>query len=324
MLVAVLAVLSAPGAKKDERTEHRTGKIRQHKPTRELLCDPYQRHPSDSEPPSLTRQHKRLWPFTAADACENVYIDLGTYDGNSIEAWYLLDEHMKADDKALESLANKLGGQWCTPSKRHKDLNKLSNDFDVRLRSETFGHLNLEARRKFCSIGLEGNPVFNSRLAAMQAELTRLGKPVHVYSSTAAVVGHNRPVTFHVNALKNTGGRPRDTVRGGLAANVNAKRMILVNETVTVPSLDLISLLRHVNARARTVVLKVDLESLEFVVVKALLDSGELCAGKVKFLMVEWKNPELIKDWANKRDDLVRLIKEQAGGCSGIHITDWD
>eukprot|EP00966_Prymnesium_polylepis_P298240 6891580-Prymnesium_polylepis.2 len=147
----------------------------------------------DTEPPSLTR-HLKLWPFSPRDMCNSVFIDLGTFDGNTVEAWYMLKSFLQTDDISSAKLTHKLGGAWCKPHRRQAEIRKLSAEFGVALNST----LSVRDRQTFCSMAFDGNPVFNSRLAALQTELKDHGKAVHMFSSTAIVVGHSRPVTFYV------------------------------------------------------------------------------------------------------------------------------
>lgn len=244
-----------------------------------------------------------LWPH-----CDEVFVDLGAYDGNTIEAWYMLPDFFSDD-----AVGSYLGGQWVNPTKRKKELAHLDAEY------ARCGMPTVSERQSFCAIGFEGNPIFDGSLARLSKVLARRGKTVHMYSSTAIVSGHSNPVTFF------TMGGNKTTVFGGLQKSTRA------TTPVTVPSVDVVDLVRELNARAKRVIVKIDIEHAEVDLLNGMLSSGELCSSKSKItnLLVEFDdlrnvgNREKGANSAN-RNAASRLMKTlKSPECQKTTLTPW-
>jgi hypothetical protein len=124
-----------------------------------------------------------------------VFVDLGAYEGDTIAAWYMHPDFLSGKGAQTLGLSRMLGGGWVDMSTRIKSLMHLDREYTIR------GMQKRKHRQKFCSIGVEGNPLFDGTLTTLSRELRTRGYANHMFNSTAVAVGNHNPVSFYVNKL---------------------------------------------------------------------------------------------------------------------------
>ena len=265
-----------------------------------------------------------LYGSNTKHGCDSVFVDLGAYDGNTLEAWYMHPDFY--DWRRMEktkALARTLKGQWSDIGKRVKELHHLNSLYGKERMP------GVRERQKFCSIAFEGSPLFNPYLASLKRELYKRGYISHLYNATAVAVGHHNPVTFYIGT-----GADAFSTRGGLTDGLNN---VHAKTPVSVRSVDIIDLIRDLNEHAKRIIIKIDVELYETQILRGLITSGALCAGKVSDVLVEWDKIEIPARWwefAAKRkaaaeqrrvDDEKRSIMWMlnSSACEHVHVGLW-
>lgn len=132
-------------------------------------------------------------------------------------------------------------------------------------------HPHLTAK-DFCVFGFEGNPKFNANLTILENELRPLVKKIEIFRDTLVSIEDGEGKLF----LEDD-----DTGSSMLLEWWGAKY-------TTVATVDLASFITRINPKPKVLIIKADIEGMEFKLVPRLLVSGVLCDAESAFLAVEW------------------------------------
>jgi len=181
-------------------------------------------------------------------------------------------------------------------------------------------HLSLTERKKFCAVAFEMNPILAQRLIETVAKLRQEGANIlevhHAAFSTSSGNGY---------ALI-------DDARKALGSSLALSKKMLSGkpaETIQVPTMDGIAFLRNLSEYSH-VVLKLDVEGLEYNLLPDLLMSGVLCHN-VRDLFLEWHTGKNTLSWQEEQlplpdVDLRRaftwMLKRAKSRCQ-LRLHDW-
>jgi Methyltransferase FkbM domain len=162
----------------------------------------------------------------------------------------------------------------------------------------------------YCYVGIEGNPVFTSRLRQLQDQIVRLEpRPVkwaHFYTETVGAIS-NDPTVLYLdtkNADKNYWGSSTLSTHRDVQASANAEGQVY---QANVQGVTLTTLLkRHVlNEHGSHVLIKLDIEGSEYAVLNEAAESGILCELSSQAVQIDVMVEVHSKVRARKRDEFM-------------------
>jgi hypothetical protein len=197
-----------------------------------------------------------------------IYVDIGTNNGNSVEAWYANDSH--ADGTGVKDPINPRAFRALPRDPRVFFGAKPPAGADI---SHT-------VRQDACAIAFEPNPRYSERLGRMVQKLQGEGKRVALYNATA-ITTDGGPVTFFTP--------PTDNVVGSVDPNAWAKSKDRGSWiSVNISSIAIAPLLCWLQSRAHHIALKIDVEFLEVPLVDAIINSTAVCSSVRTDLFIEY------------------------------------
>ena len=218
--------------------------------------------------------------------CRCLFIDVGLNNGDSLIQW----PRAAADESRL------------TPAQRRGMRQCLS---DVHVNST-------------CYVGFEANPNFNARLLDVEKALLSSGRRVRIFRETA-VSTKDGTVEFMV-----------DTQGHGLGSSVEKSKALVtlkngqwntdfsrsikdVYQKVLVSSVDLGRFLHTAHQRSHFVAVKLDVEGLEYKLLRHMLQyySHALC--KCKLLAIEWHERMMLEEQGSAQQLTSTLTAEPCG-----------
>jgi FkbM family methyltransferase len=211
---------------------------------------------------SIFGEHKKRHSHRIRNIPRNIYIDLGTNNGVSIDSFLPTGKSKKNQRDASD-------GAYSTNSKyfSHKDYaanSALKKTFDI--------------------YALEANP---RHTPALRDQMNRyiqnnISNSYHLFSETGISTRDGTvALIFDCDAK-------RDDCLGAEGSSLNKDSLSLGQKSVNITSLDILTLFRGLHIKESDVVLlKMDIEGSEFEVVRRLLVSGVLYS-LIDIIMVEW------------------------------------
>ena len=217
--------------------------------------------PDNSKFASIFGDHKKRHAHRR-NAPRNIYIDLGTNNGASIDSFLPTGESKKKQKDATD-------GAYSTNSKyfSHKDY-----------------AANIALKKTFDIYALEANPRHTPTLRDQMNRYIQnnISNSYHLFSETGISTKDGTvSLIFDCDAS-------RPDCMGAEGSSLNKDSLSLGQKSVTIASLDILTLFRGLHIKETDLVLlKMDIEGSEFDIVRRLLVSGVLYS-LIDVIMVEW------------------------------------
>lgn len=189
------------------------------------------------------------------DHCSRLFVDVGGNTGQSLDMWY------QSTDRG--------------------------HGMREYAKAETW-----QSRRLFCADVFEGSPSFTKVLTSRAAYHQKRGKHVHLYSATPFTLNGGL-VTFEALGFHhNIGGQVVSSTGKGIdhPSETRHRDGAIKPELLQLQSMNAIDYLKGITASR--LVLKIDVETFEFELLRGLIASGVLCDPRRKTdVFVEWHVP---------------------------------
>jgi len=207
-----------------------------------------------------TEKHYVVPKVMSLAGCKRLYLDVGSNVGLNLRSVFEPEKYPLSNLRA--NMSKYLG--------------------DENIRSKPF------AESGICAIGFEANPKFIARHDAITSAYRAKGWNVQ-YLTPAIVLDHDGEVTFHVDVKPaGTGSSIADRLK---VPNGNTVHKKFTEQTL--PSINFTQFMEeHVmplRPQLEFVMMKMDIESSEYIVLPALAKSSALCAGEgIDLALVEY------------------------------------
>ena len=226
--------------------------------------------------------------------CSLVYVDVGLNSGESLTSWYRTGPD--ADGAGVRDPI------------RPARFGKMPRHPLVFFGREPPAGAGIPStlRQQACAVAFEPNPRYKARLENITQQLLDQGKRVLVYTNTAVTVDGGDVLFYTPDADNTVGSVDATTAKAGWLK-------------VNVSSIAVAPFVCWLQAHFAHVALKIDVENLEFPIVKALLASGTLCSRSRMDLFIEYGFHAQVQPLLKQAQTKCQAMDYEESAANGTH-----